>query len=166
MKYSIITPIYNREDCIQRCIDSVCRNLKWGIELEHIIVNDGSSDRTESIIQRNADRFNHITFINFDQNRGTNAARNAAIQAASGDFCIILDSDDYFIDDAIKIINQTMISSSFKHYMFAADDMVVKYSSNPLLSKELNIISYEDFSQGICPVVGLLGRMVVLFVVF
>ena len=38
MKYSIITPVYNRADCVARCLDSVIRNLQWGVELEHIVV--------------------------------------------------------------------------------------------------------------------------------
>ena len=79
MKYSIITPVFNREDCVARCLDSVVENLKWGIELEHIVVDDGSHDSTANIVQRYAMKYPHIHFIKFDKNRGTNAARNAAI---------------------------------------------------------------------------------------
>ena len=51
MKYSIITPVYNRSDCISRCIESVVRNEKRKdeYEIEHIIVDDGSSDDTVCI---------------------------------------------------------------------------------------------------------------------
>ena len=80
MKYSIITPVYNRADCVARCLDSVIRNLQWGVELEHIVVDDGSHDETPKIVQNYADKHPHIKFIPFSQNRGTNAARNAAMQ--------------------------------------------------------------------------------------
>ena len=105
MNYSIITPVYNRADCVARCLDSVIRNLQWGVELEHIVVDDGSHDETPKIVQNYADKHPHIKFIPFSQNRGTNAARNAAIAAATGEYCIILDSDDYFVDEAINFIN-------------------------------------------------------------
>ena len=104
MKYSIITPVYNRADCVARCLDSVIRNLQWGVELEHIVVDDGSHDETPKIVQNYADKHPHIKFIPFSQNRGTNAARNAAIAAATGEYCIILDIfiADFFI---IRILN-------------------------------------------------------------
>lgn len=146
MKYSIITPVYNRADCVARCLDSVIRNLQWNVELEHIVVDDGSHDDTPQIIQRYANKYSHIKFIAFPQNRGTNAARNAAIEIASGDFCIILDSDDYFVDDALKKVDAIVSQNKFKHYCFVADDMIPYYQSCPLLQgKEHVIISYEDF---------------------
>ena len=107
MKYSIITPVYNRADCISRCIESVVRNEKRKdeYEIEHIIVDDGSSDDTVKIVSSYAKRYDWIKFIPFAHNRGTNAARNAAISVATGDFSIILDSDDYFVEkvDAIYL---------------------------------------------------------------
>lgn len=65
MKYSIITPVYNRADCVARCLDSVIRNLQWGVELEHIVVDDGSHDETPKIVQNYADKHPHIKFIPF-----------------------------------------------------------------------------------------------------
>ena len=65
MKYSIITPVYNRADCVARCLDSVIRNLQWGVELEHIVVDDGSHDETPKIVQNYADKHPHIKFTHF-----------------------------------------------------------------------------------------------------
>ena len=146
MNYSVITPIYNREDCIARCLDSVAGNLQWGVEFEHIVVDDGSTDGTASIVQEYAARCPHIRFIRFDGNRGTNAARNAAIAAATGDFCILLDSDDYFVPKALQIIDGTVQAGGYRHYCFAADDMMAYYKSNPLLADSGHtVIRYEDF---------------------
>lgn len=146
MKYSIITPVYNRADCVTRCLDSVICNLQWGVELEHIVVDDGSHDDTPKIVRQYADKYPHIKFIAFPQNRGTNAARNAAIKIASGNFCIILDSDDYFVDDALRKVDAVVSKNMFKHYCFVADDMIPYYQSCPLLQgKDCVIISYEDF---------------------
>lgn len=149
MKYSIITPVYNRADCISRCIDSVIHNLDSGSDIEHIIVDDGSIDDTTRIVKDYASKYPHIVFISFPQNRGTNAARNAAIQAATGDFCIILDSDDYFVDEAIMFIHSVVKKGEYKEYMFAADDMIDKYASNPKLNKAQSIVlEYQDFLSG------------------
>lgn len=146
MKYSVITPVYNREDCIARCLESVVRNLKSGIELEHIVVDDGSHDNTAKVVRKYAEKYEHILFVQFPDNRGTNAARNAAIEAAKGDFCILLDSDDYFVDDAVDFINSIVSASRYKAYMFAPNDMVEYYRRNILLSGKQSVqLSFSNF---------------------
>ena len=146
MKYSIITPVYNRQDCIGRCIDSVIYNIKYNIEIEHIIVDDGSSDATASIVKSYSEQYKHIKFIQFRKNRGTNAARNTAISVATGKWIIILDSDDYFVDNAIEIIDTVVSNNKYKEYMFAADDMLEIYNKTPLLTgKSQVVLKYKDF---------------------
>lgn len=146
MKYSIITPVYNRADCVARCIDSVILNLKWNVEIEHIVVDDGSYDSTASIVQEYANNNSHINFIKLDKNRGTNAARNTAIAVAKGEYCVILDSDDYFVPEAISYIDEAVSCGGYRHYCFAADDMVEYYKSNSLINvKGASVLYYEDF---------------------
>lgn len=129
-----------------RCLESVIANLKWGITLEHIIVDDGSKDDTPAIIQHYLKQYHHIRFIKFDQNRGTNAARNAAISAARGAYCIFLDSDDYFVFNAISIINNIVETFKYLHYCFAPNDMMDYYRCNPLTKSEKTCeLKYEDF---------------------
>lgn len=149
IKYSIITPVYNRADCILRCLESVERQLGWNVEIEHIVVDDGSNDDTPTIIADFASNHNHVIYIPLPQNRGTNASRNAAIAKARGEWCIILDSDDYFVPNAIDIINQTICSTKAGHYCFATDDRLGGYQENPLLKgKQSVMLSYEDFLLG------------------
>ena len=149
MKFSIITPVYNRADCIARCIKSVINQVDNETEVEHIIVDDGSTDNTTKIIQKYASQYPHIHFIVLPHNCGTNAARNAAITVASGDFCIILDSDDYFVDDAILFMSSTIKQyGQYSHYMFAPDDMQTKYGNSLLLNTKQKIITYQDFLTG------------------
>lgn len=146
MKYSIITPVYNRQDCIGRCIDSVIYNIKYNIEIEHIIVDDGSFDATASIVKSYSEQYKHIKFIQFRKNRGTNAARNTAISVATGKWIIILDSDDYVVDNAIEIIDTVVSNNKYKEYMFAADDMLEIYNKTPLLTgKSQVVLKYKDF---------------------
>lgn len=147
MKFSIITPVYNRADCIARCIESVINQKKAnnGWECEHVIVNDGSKDSTHEIINEYSNKFSHIVYVNFVNNKGTNAARNAAIKAATGDFCIILDSDDFFVENALDIIYSTIQSKPcFKHYLFTPDDRKDFFDNDEQLRKE-HIITFKDF---------------------
>lgn len=144
--YSIITPVYNRADCVGRCIESVMANVKHIPNIEHIIVDDGSSDQTVRIIKTYAEKHPHIYFIQFSENRGTNAARNAAITAAKGEWCILLDSDDYFLDDALTTIDNVVSTGTFREYMFAPDDMLLYYKNNDTLrGSNQKILTYEDF---------------------
>lgn len=109
-------------------------------------MDDGSHDETPKIVQNYADKHPHIKFIPFSQNRGTNAARNAAIAAATGEYCIILDSDDYFVDEAINFINSIASNQKYMHYCFAADDMVEYYQSCSLLmGKQKAELTFENF---------------------
>ena len=102
-----------------------------------------------TIIQKYSKQYHHLHLIAFYRNRGTNAARNAAIAIANGDFCIILDSDDYLTNDAIQFIYSTIIKQkSYSHYLFAPDDMQNKYHQNPLLNTYQTTVTYQDFLTG------------------
>ena len=160
MKISIITPAYNREDCIERCMNSVEESIRYilnnrgsyfdDIQFEQIVVDDGSKDNTPQIVRQYADNHSWLRFISFPKNRGTNAARNAAIKAAKGDWCIILDSDDYFLPTALTTIVSVMRKhEGYKHYMFAPDDMQSYYEQNQILKgcKEKALL-YPDFLNG------------------
>lgn len=167
--YSIITPVYNRADCIMRCMQSVEKSMQnqfWGGNIEHVIVDDGSLDSTASIVEDYAKQHPHVVFVKFPQNRGTNAARNEAIRRARGKWIVILDSDDYFCDTAISNIDQTIRENpSFGHYAFAADDMQGYYKDN-LIIKGANrkVLSYPDFLNGYvnCDFIHVMQREVLL----
>ena len=88
MKISVIIPTYNRIFFLKRSIDSVLeQSLK---PYEVIIVDDGSSDGTSTMIKKNYPKINLIC----QENKGVSAARNIGIRASSGDWVCFLDSDD------------------------------------------------------------------------
>lgn len=149
IEYSVITPVYNRADCILRCLESVASTSE-AFDYEHIVVDDGSTDNTAEIIEEYSRINKKVKFIRFTQNKGTNAARNAAIKAAKGKWCIILDSDDYFVKNALNVIHKTIsLHTGFMHYMFAADDMVKAYKENALIKGQDQCeFSYQDFLEG------------------
>ena len=92
-KVSILIPAYNVEKYIARCLDSVVGQTFKDIEI--IIVNDGSTDGTASIIDEYASRDSRIRVVNHPENCGLMWARKTCIEAATGDYLMFVDSDDY-----------------------------------------------------------------------
>lgn len=146
MKISIITPVYNREDCISRCIESVAIQAEG---VEHWIVNDGSTDATLSIVRQFADKYPHIHLLTYECNAGVGAARNAAIQKCTGDYILFVDSDDYLAENAIAFIRTTIKESpSYLHYLFATNGRMPFYETYHLLEQKQTVLTYFDWLRG------------------
>lgn len=145
--FTIITPVFNRADCIQRCIKSVINQCYTN--LEYWIVDDGSTDGTRGIVESYAKQYPFIRFHQFYKNQGVNAARNYAIQRSTKQYIIFLDSDDYFVENALETIDQTVsIHPIYQHYLFAQDDRMEYYNRNDLLKNQNQELSFFDFLAG------------------
>ncbi len=92
-KISIIIPVYNAEQYLRECLDSVVNQTLKDIEI--ICVNDGSTDNSLSILEEYARTDSRIKIIN-KENGGVHTARNLGIDEAKGDYTIFLDADDFF----------------------------------------------------------------------
>ena len=88
---SVIIPVYNAQDYLQECIDSILHQTKDRIEI--VIVNDGSTDRSGDIIARNAQLHSSITVIE-QSNQGVGAARSRGFLSAKGEYIGWIDADD------------------------------------------------------------------------
>ena len=113
---SIIVPIYNVEDYISDCLQSILRQGLNSDEFEVILVNDGTKDgsmeRISTILSVNAN------FHVYEQsNQGLSAARNTGLNHAQGKYVLLLDSDDMLIDNSLNTLLQ--------HAMTSMCDMVV-----------------------------------------
>ena len=91
-KISVIIPAYNSENFIEESIDSVLRQTYTDFEI--IVVNDGSTDNTLSILKGYEEKYSNITIIN-KENGGQGLARNLALTQASGEYILFLDADDF-----------------------------------------------------------------------
>lgn len=97
IKVSFIVPVYNQEKLLQRCIRSIPK--RWDIEI--IIIDDGSTDKTLSIIEDLINEYpEHVGAIICKTNHGVSNARNLGIEKARGEYVVFIDSDDYV--DAYK----------------------------------------------------------------
>ena len=106
---TIIIPVYQVEQYIQKCLLSVVsQSYTKGIEC--ILVNDCTKDESINIAQKLIDEYRgNIKFriINREENGGLSAARNTGILEAKGDYLYFLDSDDYITPDCIKVLAET-----------------------------------------------------------
>lgn len=105
---SVIIPIYNVEAYLERCLNSVVEQTYKNLQI--ILVDDGSTDRCPEICDAWAAKDIRIIVVH-QANRGVGAARNAGLEAATGEFLIQIDSDDYIAPQAIELLvraaNQT-----------------------------------------------------------
>ena len=102
---SVIIPAYNVERYIETAIRSVLNQDYGNIEL--IVVDDGSTDGTRSVIEGTCGNACNCRLIH-TANNGVSAARNIALDACKGDYVLFLDSDDYLPKNAISILLSTM----------------------------------------------------------
>lgn len=105
---SIICPIYNAEAELPRCVDSVLAQTHRNIEL--VLVNDGSTDRSGEICDEYAAKDNRVRAIH-KENGGASAARNAGLDAAHGDYIGFVDSDDWINSDMYERLLRAIAES-------------------------------------------------------
>ena len=107
-KISVIIPVYNVEEYIEKCICSlIAQTIK---EIEFLVINDGSTDNSINLIKSFQD--SRIRIIN-QENLGLSEARNTGIKKARGRYVLFLDGDDYLIDDE-SILNMYNIAEKYK----------------------------------------------------
>ena len=110
MKVSVIVPVYNVEKYLDKCLNSlVNQTLK---DMEIIIVNDGSKDKSQEIINKYAKKYKNIISI-IKENGGVSEARNLGLKKASGEYIGFLDSDDWVEKDMYEKMYKKAISEHF-----------------------------------------------------
>lgn len=106
IKFSIIIPIYNVEQYLRECLDSVL-NQDMNDEIEAILINDGSTDGSGKICDEYNEKCMNFSVIHQD-NQGLSGARNVGIRNAMGEYIIFLDSDDMLCSGALKNLNNVI----------------------------------------------------------
>ncbi|MBQ4630517.1 MAG: glycosyltransferase family 2 protein [Clostridia bacterium] len=100
-KFSVLIPVYNVEEYLRVCIDSVIQQNYSNLEI--ILIDDGSTDGSGQICDEYALRDSRIKVVH-QQNRGLILTRRTAINMASGDYFLFLDSDDYWAPNMLEYI--------------------------------------------------------------
>ena len=108
VKVSVIVPVYNAQKYIRKCVSSITsQTLK---EIEIILIDDGSTDKSGEIIEELAKKDERIKIIT-QQNKGAGAARNAGLDIAKGDYIKFVDADDYLNEDTLQIMYEAAVNN-------------------------------------------------------
>ena len=103
-KISIIIPVYNTAKYLKRCFDSVL--VQSYKDFEMVIINDGSTDNSEQIINEYKDKYPDLISYYNKPNTGVASTRNFGIEKANGEYIMFLDSDDYIDKALLKTLEQ------------------------------------------------------------
>jgi len=109
IKFSVIIPAFNAECYLSECLDSILNQSYKNYEI--ILVDDGSSDKTQQICEQYAQNHKAILFKR-TENQGALLARRTALSLATGDYTICVDADDMLRSDALEEISGTILRTS------------------------------------------------------
>lgn len=136
---SIIVPVYNGEKYISRCLDSLINQTY--INLEIVLVNDGSIDKSKDILNEYAKTDNRIKIYN-QINQGASVARNTGLEKANGKYIMFVDADDYIdshmVEEMIKNIKHENTIVFCDNTEIWSKNIDERKLFNEQLEKELN----------------------------
>lgn len=147
IKVSIIIPVYNTEQYLRQCLDSVINQTFKNIEV--IIINDGSTDGSLNIINEYKENYSYIKVIN-QTNKGYSKVRNVGLKIASGDYIGFVDSDDFIEKNMFeKLVNKAIDTNadivSCNYYMIykkGKKEISIALNNTP----QIKILAQSQFS--------------------
>lgn len=145
IKLSIIIPVYNVENYIERCIQSIENQDIPKNEYEIIAVNDGTPDNSVAIIEKLQSAYSNIKLIH-KTNGGLSSARNYGMSYANGDYIWFIDSDDYIEKNILGLLLQKAYAEDLDILCFNNNDIFVetgKISQNKSLKPNSTVSGFE-----------------------
>lgn len=107
LTFSIVIPLYNKKDYIERCIDTILGQTYKDFEV--LLIDDGSTDGSSAIVEEFATKDTRIIYKRYD-NAGVSIARNRGLELAQGEYVLFIDSDDWidarYLEEIYKSISQ------------------------------------------------------------
>ena len=156
---SIIVPTFNVEKYIRQTLDSIV-NQSIGLEnLEVIIVDDCSTDKTGEIIDEYAIRFENFMAIHLPENSGSaGKPRNVGLEKVTSDYVMFLDSDDFYSIDTCETLHKTIrkedVDVVFGNFVYSFKDGTAKYDAEYFKDMDkikINTINEEPRLLGLLP---------------
>src|SRR6202521_5362735 len=102
VRFSVLLPVYNRENYVRQAVDSVLNQTFTDFEL--LVIDDGSTDRSLEILKSYGSKLKFIQ----QRNQGPEIARNTAAAVAQGEYLVYLDSDDFFLPFALETFDKVI----------------------------------------------------------
>ncbi|MCS0826785.1 glycosyltransferase family 2 protein [Cytobacillus firmus] len=138
-KISIIVPIYNVEEYLNRCLDSIINQTYENLEI--ILINDGSTDNSYFIAEYYKNLDSRVILIN-QENGGQAKARNIGIKISTGDYLLFVDSDDWIDEDCVKLCLESALDAKSDLVVF--DIRLIK--QNGIKYEEFDLTIYNSHS--------------------
>lgn len=138
---SIIIPVYNVEEYLSRCIDSVLNQTHKNLEI--ILVDDGSADNCGKICDEYAQKDSRIKVIH-KENGGVSSARNAGLDIAQGDYVAFVDADDYVEKEMCEYLLKEMESGEFDIIQYNYCDVL---EDGTLVSANIKNRTYDNYND-------------------
>ncbi len=139
MKVSVIVPVYNVEKYIKKCLNSLVNQTLDEVEI--VVVNDGSPDNSQKIIDEYTKKYKNIKSY-VKENGGLSDARNYGIKRATGKYISFVDSDDYIRKDMLEKMYNYAIQKNFD--VVVCDSINVYSDGTEILIKSNNNYSDDD----------------------
>ena len=104
--FSVIVPVYNAAHTIERCVGSIAAS--GGSDVEILLIEDCSKDHSLEVCRRLAETYDTVQVLHNDRNRGVSHTRNRGLDAASGQYLLFVDSDDWVDPDYVPAFRQAV----------------------------------------------------------
>lgn len=152
---TIIVPVYNTEQYLEKCLDSLVNQNYPKNRYEILLIDDGSHDNSPEIIKKYKKKYSNIVLLNSKENKGVSYSRNIGIIKSRGKYLMFCDSDDTYELDAIKILMDYAKKnrSDFVMADYSVDNDkgcfnagTIKYFENNKINKK-EIISYMSLTS-------------------
>lgn len=148
VKLSIIIPVYNVEQYLEKCLQSCLAQDLPRNEYEIIVVNDGSPDGSLAIAERIASTAINITVIS-QENGGLSAARNTGMSVARGEYIWFVDSDDWIETNCLKLLTDTLFDEQLDALVINGVRVINGVEKkNPSRAYTDKILSGKEFLNG------------------
>ena len=160
MRFSIIVPVYNVEEYLQQCIDSILANDCSDCEI--LLVDDGSTDNVSPrLCDENAARHPDLIRVIHQENKGPGGARNTGLEAARGEYVFFVDSDDTIAPNALKRLSEEVERTHADIYTFhmASHDGTGSKTFMKVSICEGSVIRLEDHPEALLSIPAIWARI-------
>ena len=140
---TVVIPVYNSEQYLRETLESVANQTYSNIEV--IVVNDASTDRSMDIIHEFSNRISNLKIIDLKKNEGVSNARNIGIKNATGNFVAFLDSDDIWKKNKIEVQVDFMLKN---HIDFSYSSYEIESKGQRRTIKVPSQLNYESLLDG------------------
>jgi len=140
---TIIIPVYNVENYLKECLDSVLEQTFYNYEI--IAIDDGSTDNSPNILKEYSNKFSRLKICLEKENKGQGFARNKGLKLAEGKYILFVDSDDYIERETLQVLVQEIENNNVDFVRFKArrfsnnNEFLSKIKKNRILLKENKI---------------------------